>query len=165
MRSRILIGLLAFVLAIALGGCAAAPGGGTSSGGSSSGGPTGGGPTGTSSASPQSILGSWQLVSGTDANGTFSPDGATVILRLDGAKSGGQGPCNAYGATETGSTTGPISIRLGIRTMMACAEAARNVVESRYFAALGKVSHAALADGKLTLSGRDVSLVFTMASE
>jgi heat shock protein HslJ len=164
MRSRILLGLSAFVLAIALGGCAAASGG---AGGGSGGGPSGGS-SGTSSdtpsASPQSILGTWQLVSGSDAAGALSPGDATVILKLDGDKSGGQGPCNAFGATETASTTGPISIRVGIHTDMACAEAAKNVIETRYFAALGKVSRAALADGKLTLTGGGVSLVFSRAS-
>jgi heat shock protein HslJ len=164
MRSRILLGLSAFVLAIALGGCAAksgGPGGGTS-------GPPGAAPSATPSASPlaspQSILGTWRLVSGSDSSGTLSPAGATIILKLDGEKSGGQGPCNAYGATETGSIAGPISIRVGIHTEMACAEAARNVIESRYFSDLGKLSQAALADGKLTLSGGGVSLVFSRVS-
>jgi heat shock protein HslJ len=164
MRSRILLGLSAFVLAIALGGCAAASGG-TGGGGMSGGGGRSAGSSATPSATPQSILGTWQLVGGSDANGALSPGGATIILKLDGAKSGGQGPCNAYGATETGSTTGPISIKLGIRTMMACSEAARNVIESRYFASLGKVSQASVASGKLTLSGGDVTLVFTRASK
>jgi heat shock protein HslJ len=161
MRSRILLGLSAFVLAIALGGCAAASGGGGSSGG----GLPGDGSSGGSSSAPQSINGTWQLVGGSDANGAFSLGDATITLKLDGAKSGGQGPCNAYGATETGSTTGPISIRLGIRTMMACSEAARNVLESRFFGALSHVSHAGLAGGELTLSGGGVSLVFSRQSK
>jgi heat shock protein HslJ len=159
MQSRVVLGLTAVALAIALAGCASTAGAGSGTGGGSTGGGSAA-PTPT----PQSILGTWQLVSGTDATGAISPGDSTVILRLDGAHSSGQGPCNAYGASETGSTTGPISIHLGIRTMMACAEAVRNVTESRYFAALGEVAHASLAGGKLTLDGGGVSLVFTKAS-
>ena len=159
MQRRIVLGLTAVALAVALTGCAAtagAAGDGTGAGGA---------PAPTPTATATSILGSWQLVSGTDSRGAISPDGSTVILKLDGAHSGGQGPCNSYGATETGSTTGPISIRVGIRTMMACAEAARNATESRYFAALGDISHASLTGGKLTLEGSEVSLVFTRAGK
>jgi heat shock protein HslJ len=157
MQSRILLGLAAVAIAVAVGGCASASGGGGGYGGS--------GGSSPSAATPQSILGTWQLVGGTIANGSISPDGSTVTLKLDGAHSGGQGPCNSFGATEIGSTTGKISIRVGIRTMMACAEAARNVTESNYFAALGKVTEASLSSGKLTLTGGGVSLVFTKASK
>jgi heat shock protein HslJ len=156
MQSRILLGLAAVAIAVAVGGCASATGGG---GYGSSGTPS------PSAATAQSILGTWQLASGTTANGSISPDGSTVTLKLDGAHSGGQGPCNSFGATETGSTTGKISIRVGIRTMMACAEAARNVTESNYFAALGKVTDASIASGNLTLTGGGVSLDFTKASK
>jgi heat shock protein HslJ len=102
-------------------------------------------------------------VTGTDANGTFSPDGATVTLKIDGVHSGGQGPCNAFGATVTGSVTGAISIVVGIHTEMACSEAIRNLTESRYFAALGKVSHSSISGGDLTLTGDNVRLVFARA--
>jgi heat shock protein HslJ len=164
MESRVVLGLTAVALAIALGGCASTAGAGGGNGGGSGGG-SGSGGSAAPTPTPQSILGTWQLVSGTDANGAISPGDSTVILKLDGAHSSGQGPCNAYGASETGSTTGPISIHLGIRTMMACAEAVRNVTESRYFAALGDVSDASLAGGKLTLDGGGVSLVFAKASK
>jgi heat shock protein HslJ len=149
MHSRILLGLAAVTIAIALGGCATASGG----------------DSGSSGASPQSILGTWQLVGGTDANGAISPDGAPVTVKLNGAHSGGQGPCNSFGATETGSTTGKVSIRLGIRTMIACAEDTRNVTESNYFAALGKVTTASIASDKLTLAGGGVRLVFTKSTK
>jgi len=157
MQSRILLGLAAVAIAIAVGGCASAAGGGGGYGGS--------GGSSASGATPQSILGTWQLVSGMNATGPISPDGSTITLKLDGAHSGGKGPCNSFGATETGSTTGKISIRVGIRTMMACADAARNVTESNYFAALGKVTQASLSNDKLTLTGGGVSLVFTKASK
>jgi heat shock protein HslJ len=141
--------LLAFVLV----GCAAASGGGSGPGGSS----------GTPSAPPEPIAETWQFVSGTDTNGAISPAGAVVTLKIDGAHSGGQGPCNAFGATVTGSTTGAISIVVGIHTMMACSEAVRNVTESRYFAALGKVTHSSISSGDLTLTGGGVTLVFARA--
>jgi heat shock protein HslJ len=154
MRSRILLGLSAFVLAIALGGCAAASGGAGGGAGS---------PSLSPSPSPLPIDQTWRFVTGTDTNGTFSPDGAAVTLKIDGVRSGGQGPCNAFGATVTGSVTGAISIVIGIHTMMACSEAIRNVTESRYFAALGKVSHSSISSGDLTLTGDGVRLVFARA--
>ena len=135
------------ILAVLLAGCAAAPGSGSTGG----------------SSSPAPIAQTWRFVTGTDANGTFSPDGAAVTLKIDGVHSGGQGPCNAFGAKVTGSVTGPISIVVGIHTMMACSEAIRNITESRYFAALGKVTRSSISSGDLTLTGHGVRLVFARA--
>jgi heat shock protein HslJ len=147
--------IVTVLLAAVLAGCAAASGGSFSSSSSS--------PSPSPSASPQPIAETWQFVTGSDANGTFSPDGAVVTLRIDGLHSGGQGPCNAFGATVTGSVTGTISIVVGIHTMMACSEAVRNVTESRYFAALGKVTHSSISSGDLTLTGDGVRLAFSRA--
>ena len=151
--------IVTVLMTVVLAGCAAASGGG-------SGGNSGGGSLSSSSSpspSPQPIAETWQFVTGSDANGTFSPDGAVVTLKIDGVHSGGQGPCNAFGATVTGSVTGTISIVVGIHTMMACSEAVRNVTESRYFAALGKVTHSSISSGDLTLTGDRVRLVFSRA--
>jgi heat shock protein HslJ len=156
--AAVIVGVL---LAVVLAGCAAASGGDFSSSSSSpSPSPSS---SSSSSSSPQPIAETWQFVTGSDANGTFSPDGAVVTLKIDGVHSGGQGPCNAFGATVTGSMTGTISIVVGIHTMMACSEAVRNVTESRYFAALGKVTHSSISSGDLTLTGDNVRLVFSRA--
>ena len=137
------------ILTVLLAGCAASSGDGSSGG--------------SSSPSPSPIAQTWRFVTGTDANGTFSPDGAAVTLKIDGVHSGGQGPCNAFGAKVTGSVTGPISIVVGIHTMMACSEAIRNITERRYFAALGKVTRSSISGGDLTLTGDGVRLVFARA--
>jgi heat shock protein HslJ len=105
------------------------------------------------------------LVTGSDAKGTFTPGSATVTLDLNGARSGGKGPCNAFGAKTSASTTGPIAIILGIRTEMACAEPELNTTEARYFAALGLVKTAAIASGRLSLTGGGDSLVFVRSTK
>jgi heat shock protein HslJ len=142
-RPRRLAGALAFALflTLTLAGCGASA--------------TVPGPT----SSPKSVLGIWQLVGGSDSSGKIAP-GGTITLRLNGRNSGGDGPCNAFGAVETGTTAGPMTIRLGVHTDMACAQAIRNITESRYFAALGEVTHAAISGDMLTLTGGAITLRF-----
>lgn len=120
-----------------------------------------GGGSGTS----QDISGNWQLVNGTDSKGTITPGDATVTYKINGQSSGGRGPCNSFGATTQGTTTGPIVIVVGIHTEMACLDPELNATEARYFAALGKVTTAALDNGTLTLTGNGDSLVFTRATK
>jgi heat shock protein HslJ len=109
----------------------------------------------------RNIGGNWQLVSGTDATGGITPGQAIVTFKFDGANSSGRGPCNSFGATAKGSTTGSISIVVGIHTEMACVDAGLNATEGRYFAALDKVRKATLEKETLTLSGGGARLVFT----
>jgi heat shock protein HslJ len=133
----------ATLLVVALAGCAAATGAG----------------------SGQDITGNWRLVSGTDATGDITPGKAVVTLTIDGDSSGGHGPCNSFGATTAATTTGTISIVVGIHTEMACVDAELNTTESRYFAALGTVTRASLEKKKLTLAGDGDMLVFTKATQ
>ncbi len=123
-----------------------------------------GGSTSGGSGSSQDITGNWKLVSGTDAKGGFTPGTAAVTFKLNGHSSGGRGPCNSYGATTTGATTGTISIVVGIHTEMACMDPELNSTEARFFAALDKVTTAALDSGTLTLTGHGDGLVFTRAT-
>jgi heat shock protein HslJ len=135
------------LLALALAGCAGAVG-------------TGGG-----AAASRSITGSWQLTRGTDAKGAMTLGASAVTLTINGASSGGRGGCNAFGAKTTGSTTGTISIVVGIHTDMACVDPDIMSTEGRYFAALDTVTNASLANGKLTLTGGGDTLVFSKASK
>jgi heat shock protein HslJ len=145
------------LLVLTLTGCASPTvnGGGSGPGGS---GPGGSGPGGSSTTTP--IDGSWTLVSGSDQKGAITPGTAVVPLKLDGKTSGGKGPCNAYGASVNSSTTGPLTITLGIRTEMACVESEFNTTEARYFAALGKIRSASIAHAQLSLTGGGDTLVF-----
>ena len=150
-------GLLTLLVVLALSGCAGATrtGGGSSTGGSGTGGP----------GSPRDITGTWQLVSGTDATGAITPRTALVTFTFNGESSGGRGPCNSFGAIAEGTTTGTTRIVVGIHTEMACVDPDLNTTESRYFAALGQITKAALDDGTLTLTGGGDSLVFTRATQ
>ena len=148
-----LVGLLgAAAITVMLAGCAS----GRVSGGT-------GGRSGTGSS--HDINGAWQLVSGSDETGTITPGNAMVTFTFNGQSSGGHGPCNSFGATATGTTTGPVSIRVGIHTEMACVESELNTTETRYFAALDKVTTADLRAGTLVLSGAGDTLNFTRAQK
>jgi heat shock protein HslJ len=163
MNSRSLSGLLAALLGSALvvlvlAGCAGAIG--TGGGGT----PPSGTGTGTGTGTVQSITGSWRLTSGTDAKGAMTLGTSAVTLTINGPSSGGRGGCNAFGAKTTGTTTGTIRVEVGIHTDMACVDPDIMSTESRYFAALDKVTNAALDNGILTLTGGGDTLVFGKAS-
>jgi heat shock protein HslJ len=144
------------LIVTALAACASAGASGGSGGGARSGGTPG---------SAQDITGSWQLVSGTDAKGAITAGDATVTFTFNGRSSGGHGPCNSFGATSTGTTTGPITIVVGIHTEIACVDPELNATEPRYFAALDKVTTASLDNGTLTLTGNGDTLTFTRAKK
>jgi heat shock protein HslJ len=162
--------MLGSVLTVAvLAACAGVGGagggsGGSGTGGSGTGGAGAGGSGSSGSGSSQDITGNWQLVSGTDAKGALSPGSAVVTFKFNGQSSGGRGPCNSFGATAKGATTGTISIVVGIHTEMACLDPEYNATESRYFAALDTVTTATLDNGTLTLTGDGDTLVFTRAT-
>jgi heat shock protein HslJ len=144
---RIVALLVAIVLAVVLAGCASPR--------------TGDGGTG----SPSPITGTWKLLGGSDGSGALLPGDATVTFIFNGRNSGGHGPCNSFGATATGTTTGPVTITLGIHTEIACVggDPDPNTTEARYFAALDNVTTAAMTNGKLVLTGGGDSLQFTRA--
>jgi heat shock protein HslJ len=153
------------LIVAALAGCAAVGDGGSGSGGSGSAGSGSGSSGSGGSGSSQDLTGNWQLVSGADAKGVITPGSAVVTFKFNGQSSGGRGPCNSFGATAKGTTTGAISIVVGIHTEMACVDPELNSTESRYFAALDKVTTAALDSGTLTLTGNGDSLVFSRATK
>jgi heat shock protein HslJ len=146
---RIVALVVAIVLAVVLAGCASPRTGDRGTG------------------QTQSITGTWQLVRGSDKSGAILPGDATVTFTFNGQNSGGHGPCNSFGATAIGTTTGPVSLRLGIHTEMACVggDPDPNTTEARYFAALDKVKTAAMTNGKLVLTGGGDSLQFTRAKK
>ncbi|MDQ1546359.1 MAG: hypothetical protein QOH69_1263 [Actinomycetota bacterium] len=154
--SRIGAMLGSVLIVTALAACASA-GGGSGHGGS--------GPDGPGSGSPEDITGNWKLVGGTDAKGDITSGSAVVTFTFNGQSSGGHGPCNSFGATATGTTTGTIAIVVGIHTEIACVDPELNANESRYFAALDKVTTAALDNGRLTLTGDGDTLTFTRATK
>jgi len=164
LASRIgaILGTVIIVTALAACAPASSAGGGNGSGGSGSG---GSGSGGSGSGTSQDITGNWQLVRGTDSKGSITPGGATVTFTINGQSSGGHGPCNSFGATTKGATTGPIVIVVGIHTDIACIDPELNATEARYLGALNKVTTAALDNGTLTLTGNGDSLVFTRATK
>ena len=92
-------------------------------------------------ASPPSSDGSWELVSATDAAGSF--DLPPITLTVDGESFTGGAPCNSYSGTFfSGFTT----------TERGCADLA---LEQRYYAALGLVDDASVVEGMLALTRGD----------
>jgi heat shock protein HslJ len=156
---RAIVAVGSAILIAALAGCA---GTGGDTGGGPGGQPSGGG-TG-SAGGARSITGKWQLVSGTDEKGPITPGDAIVTFTFNGRSSGGHGPCNSFGATSTGTTIGPVSIRVGVHTDIACVEPELNTTEARYFAALGAIDTATITDGTLVLSGGEDTLQFVRPS-
>jgi heat shock protein HslJ len=145
-------GLAALVIALALGGCAS---GGTET-------PMPPVPhTPTTVPGGQSIAGNWQLASGTDGKGAMTLDSDAITLKISGSGAGGKAPCNGYGFHLSSASTGPVVVTRGVATDMACVDPDRMVLEARYLAAFGRVNEAALKDGRLILTGTDVTLQFT----
>lgn len=166
-RIRAGIAPVAIVLALGLAGCASGSGGSSVPTSSAPHTPTPSRtPTPSSTASPAAheIAGKWQLASGTDAQGSLSIGNERVTLTVNGADSGGQGPCNSYGVHLSSSRTGPITVTRGIQTQMACADPDRMILEKRYFAALNNATQAELDGGSLVLSGAHISLRYSPIS-
>jgi heat shock protein HslJ len=113
----------------------------------------------------KSIEGNWRLVSGHDSAGSFDLTGLRVTLAIDGAKSGGQGPCNFYGSPFDSSTTGHIVIGQSVSTSMGCIPASRMTLDSRYFAVLmgtGSTNNviASFKGAELVLTGGNGTLTY-----
>ena len=149
------IASLAILVAVTLAGCAS----------------TGAG--GGSSPAPPRVSGNWILLSATDARGAMNLSGSTITLQIDGAKSGGRGPCNGYGFRISGTTAGSrpgiyvgaITIGNLAATEMACLKDPLNRLETRYFAALTEISSASMNDRTLVLAGNGVELDFRPVRE
>jgi heat shock protein HslJ len=151
MPARALAGLAALVITLTLGGCA--------SGGAET--PTPPAPhTPTSEPGGQSIAGSWQLASGTDAQGAMTLGNDVITLKISGSGAGGKAPCNGYGFHLSSNSTGPIVVTRGVATDMACVDPDGMALEARYLAAFNRITRAALEGGRLVLTGTDVTLQF-----
>lgn len=110
---------------------------------------------------PPDPRGSWHLVSGRDAQGTFRPlSGRKVTLVWDAEGVGGTSGCNLYGATVSIDRE---EVRFGKAsgTEMACGPDVMEV-ERRYLAALTAGVHLQREFDVLTLSGPDVALEFEL---
>lgn len=141
-RLRVLAVLVALALLVA--GC-----------GDTAGGPGDGGPGGGTSQQVD-LEGSWHLVSGRDAEGTFVLGRREVTLKVEGSDAGGTSACNLYG-TEVTVDGDAVSFGAAMGTEMACPPAVMEL-ERRYLAGLQAVERAERTDGSLTLSGPDVVL-------
>jgi heat shock protein HslJ len=140
------------VLVAALSACAPGGAGGGTTGDPAAGGGGGGGAT----AGGVDLEGSWQLVTGRDAEGIYTVDGS-VTLVVAGAGAEGRSACNLYsGVIEREGGDGVRFTGLG-GTEMGC-EPALMELEQRYLAALSVVERAARSGATLTLSGPDVAL-------
>jgi len=114
------------------------------------------------------ITGEWQLTKGSDADGTWTVNGTPVTLVISDDAVSGQAPCNVFGGDLT--VDGPdIGIDTISHTMMACDDDARNQLETRYLAALEKVTTAKVGGAAdlrtLTLSGPDETMKFTIVEK
>jgi len=114
------------------------------------------------------IVGEWQLTKGGDADGSWPVNGIPVTLVISDDAVTGRAPCNSYtgGLTVAGSD---LSIDAISSTEVACADAARTRLETRYLAALARVTTVQV-DGPsgsptLTLSGPDETLRFSLVDK
>lgn len=87
----------------------------------------------------------WRLV---EMNGAPAGGGVTATLTEDGRVTG-QAPCNRFTAPYSGRWP-DLTFAPAAATRMACPELA---AETAFFAALGAVTHAAIGDDGLTLTG------------
>ncbi len=110
------------------------------------------------------LTGSWQLASGTTADGEIALVEAAPVT-LDVAEDGtvsGRSACNQYSGSVTidGSS---VTFSPFASTMMACEESVM-AVESAYLIAMGSVESGSRDGDALTLEGPDVELVFAATS-
>lgn len=117
----------------------------------------------TADATVEPLQGSWVLVSGSDAEGTFIESASPVTLEVDGRDFSGDSPCNLYSGTLSivsgelrfGGEGGGIQT-----TERACLDADQMELEGRYYDALIGVSRAESTGDELVLTGSGVELVF-----
>ena len=106
------------------------------------------------------IDGSWTLVDGRDAEGTFPLGDRPVTLQVNGEEAGGTSACNHYFASVARDGDAVRFTGVG-GTEMGC-EPDVMALEQRYTAALMLVRRADRGAGSLTLSGPDVVLDFAL---
>jgi len=106
------------------------------------------------------LTGSWHLVSGGDADGSFDLTGRSVTLVVEGDTASGTSACNHYsGDLDLEGDSVRLSGMSG--TEMACEPAVMDL-ERRYLDALGVVARAERSGDALTLSGPGRRLGFEL---
>lgn len=106
------------------------------------------------------LTGSWHLVSGRDADGSFDLTGRSVTLVVEGGTASGTSACNHYsGDLEVEGDSVRLSGMSG--TEMACEPAVMDL-ERRYLDALGVAARAERSGDALTLSGPGRRLDFEL---
>lgn len=111
---------------------------------------------GTAGAGDVDLDGSWHLVTGSDAQGTFDLTGRDVTLVVEGDEVGGTSACNHYFGTVTVDGEEVTFGGLG-GTEMGCDPPVMDL-EQRYLTALAAVEQGVRTRDDLTLLGPDVSL-------
>lgn len=119
----------------------------------------------TADATVEPLQGSWVLVSGSDAEGTFIESASPVTLEVDGRDFSGDSPCNLYSGRLSISGGG---LRFGEgggiqTTERACVDAEQMALEGRYYDALIGVSRGESTADELVLTGPGVELVYAAA--
>ncbi len=123
---------------------------------------------------PDGLVGSWVLTDGTGPEGPIEPEEArpiTLDVTADLSVTGSAG-CNGYGTGGASPSEmprlegepGALRFPALAHTEMGCDEATM-AAETAYLAALPTVTAAFLQDGQLVLTGDDVRLVFTTATD
>jgi heat shock protein HslJ len=106
----------------------------------------------------EGIDGDWIFLDGIDASGAMTVD-TTVTLMISGDSLIGQSSCNNYSASLDGEPT-ELTVKDLAHTERACIDDALTEFESRYFAALDRVTVAIPTGGSLVLQGDGVTMNF-----
>jgi len=106
------------------------------------------------------LTGSWHLVSGRDADGSFDLTGRSVTLVVEGDAASGTSACNHYSG-DLGVEGDSVRLSGMSGTEMACEPAVMDL-ERRYLDALVVVERAERSGDALSLSGRGRQLDFEL---
>jgi len=108
----------------------------------------------------------WTLTTWTAADGTAVPaTGVTLRLAAEGRASG-RGPVNSYFGSVKIAADGAVAWAGGFGSTRMAGPPERMQLEARYFAELAKTTQAALADGRLVLTGEGkLRLEFSRAAK
>lgn len=108
--------------------------------------------------------GTWQLVSGKDANGELTPvPGHPVALEVRQGSFGGNAGCNGFGSDELSTSSGvwlPGEISM---TAMGCEVPGVMELEEAFLAALADATSWRASEDELVLTGTEVELRFERA--
>jgi heat shock protein HslJ len=110
------------------------------------------------------LRGQWRLTSFRDSAGSIDLARKVITLTIaDTDHTGGRSSCNPYRAWITG-TSGVIYLRIIGHETATCSSMEALATETRYIAALDRVTRASARGDALTLSGDSITLGFTRAA-